>query len=77
LFDASWKENGVADKNGARKFLQDYAFSSFYDFCVGERKETILLAKDLPDFLAEQNDLEELLQWQTEDNFTKVRPLYL
>ncbi|MGC9602284.1 MAG: transposase [Minisyncoccia bacterium] len=65
LFQADWKESGIRNKEGARSFLNRYPYSSFIDYPKSNRPEgAILSLADAPDFLKNQNDLEDLLRWQ-------------
>ena len=62
LIEKEWEERGVRDKKKIRNFLNNYRYSSFYDYSVAERPEKKLLAlDDAPDFLRQHNDLEEML----------------
>lgn len=71
LFETGWKEEKVKDLLGARTFMKNYPYSSFFDYSVGGRPEGRILSRDsTPDFLTTQNDLEELL-----GSFTKESPL--
>lgn len=62
LFEAGWKKDGVQDVEKARVFMHEYSYSSLAD-CLGQqRPERAILSFDsLPDFLREQNDLEDFL----------------
>jgi len=72
LVEPDWKEGSIRNANTARKFLADYRYASYSDYCVGERPERAILAyDDAPDFLKEQNDLEEMLS-----DFSKGRVLH-
>lgn len=67
-----WKDSGVSDPKRAKKFLADYRFASYYDYCIGERPERAILAyDDAPEFLKEENDVEEMV-----DEYSKGRVLY-
>lgn len=67
-----WKDGVISSPNKARKFLADYRYASYRDYCVGERPERAILAYDAaPDFLKTDNDLEELLE-----EYTRGRVLY-
>ena len=62
LVEPDWKEGTIRNQKIARKFLADYRYGSYFDYCIGERPERAILAyDDAPDFLKEQNDLEEML----------------
>ncbi|HUD02775.1 MAG TPA: transposase [Candidatus Paceibacterota bacterium] len=71
IFQPGWKLEGIKDKNGVRKFLLGYPYSSFADYPVGANNRSnrhILSLENVPDFLKTQNDLEELLVWQDSKN---------
>jgi len=62
LVEPDWKGGIIRNEKTARKFLADYRYGSHFDYCVGERPERAILAyDDAPDFLKEQNDIEEML----------------
>ncbi|TSD05825.1 MAG: putative transposase [Parcubacteria group bacterium Greene0714_7] len=64
LVEPLWEEKGIGDPNTVREFLAAYPYSSFYDYSVGERPWRQLIAyEQAPDFMKEQNDLEELLRF--------------
>lgn len=65
-----WESKGIDKSNEAREFLYSFLYSSFYDYSIGMRPERAIVSyENAPDFLKNQNDLEELLE------MTKVRPL--
>lgn len=45
LIEPEWKENGIADKERALRFLKSYPYSSFIDYCGVERVENCLIRK--------------------------------
>ena len=62
LIEKEREERGMRDKKKVRNFLNNYRYSSFYDYSIAERPEKELLAlDDAPDFLRQHNDLEEML----------------
>ncbi|HVM73298.1 MAG TPA: transposase [Candidatus Paceibacterota bacterium] len=63
LLQSDWKEVGIRNERKARTFLSEYRYSSFLDASV-ERPQRAILAEEIPEFLKEQNDVEELMQWQ-------------
>jgi putative transposase len=76
IFQLGWKADGVKDKEGMRKFLSRYPYSSFMDYSASSRSNRrILSLENIPDFLKTQNDLEELLAWQDAKNI-KDGPRY-
>ena len=66
LLQSDWKEVGIKNSSRTRKFLSTYRYSSYIDYSNIVRRERTILAKDdIPDFLKQQNDLEDLLKWHT------------
>ncbi|HEV8666362.1 MAG TPA: transposase [Candidatus Paceibacterota bacterium] len=73
ILQPGWKNGGVKDKKGARKFLTTYQYSSFSDYPTSNRPERcILSSEEIPDFLKTQNDLEELLAWQNMEDGPRI-----
>jgi len=71
LFESGWEEKGLRDLDGARRYVNSYQYSSFFDYSGNDRAEKALLSFDqAPEFLTTQNDLEVLL-----GTLTKDRPL--
>lgn len=69
LIEPKWEVLGIKDKNRARDFMRSYKYSSYKDYMHDTRPESVLLAEtDIPEFLYQQNDLEDLLQRLTEDS---------
>ncbi len=57
-----WEKEGITRHDAARSFLSNYPYSSFYDYSIGPRPERAVIAyEETPEFLKNQNDLEELL----------------
>jgi putative transposase len=72
LVQPTWKESGIKNRALAKSWVSNYQHSSFRDYVGNERPESFILANhDIPDFLKEQNDLDDLLQ------DAKDRPLEL
>ena len=66
LMQSDWKDVGVKNRALARSFLSNYRHSSLCDYVGAERPEHAILARaDAPDFLKNQNDVEDLLKWQS------------
>jgi putative transposase len=62
LIDKDWKENGISDLKSAEKFMQNYRYSSYYDYFVKSRPESILLNKGVfPEHFSQLNDFKELI----------------
>lgn len=74
LIFPGWEEKGIDDSGKVRVFIHEYPWSSYRDIHVGKRDETALLSLDqMPDFLMEIDDLEDLL---TSFKNTEVGPRY-
>jgi putative transposase len=64
LLQRDWKEVGVKNPVLARSFLSNYRYSSFRDYHGAERPERVILRhENAPDFMKNQNDLEEFLNF--------------
>ena len=74
LLQKDWEKKGIKNPVRARAFLAKYHFSSFPDYTGDPRPENSILAdRDIPDFLKDQNDLEEMLKWEAQS--AEARPL--
>jgi len=63
LVEKDWKNKGIHNQQKVKRFLDNYKYSSFIDYVFGDREEKLILSfEDVPDFLIEQNDLEDLLK---------------
>jgi len=77
LFQSDWKEVGIKKTKQMRDSLSTYKYSSYADYPSSMRPESkILCYEDMPDFLAEQNDLDELIKWESVIS-AEVGPLQL
>jgi len=47
IIDPKWKENGIQNKNRAEKFLDNYEYSSFVDYCKQDRIEKAIILFDI------------------------------
>ncbi len=63
LIEPGWKDNGIKNVVAARKFINTYPYSSFRDYTLEERPQRKILAwDDVPPFLKEMNDFEDLIK---------------
>jgi len=63
LIAPKWKENGISDIEKVRKFVEDYKYSSYFDYFVGDRVEGAILNKEeFPEHFAKMNDFKELVR---------------
>jgi len=67
MIDKDWKENGITDLAKAKKFLNEYEFSSYLDYLGLNRKENkIIDQKSLPEYFENKKELEDHLNdWLT------------
>jgi REP element-mobilizing transposase RayT len=64
MVEGDWEKDGIRNRNKVRIFLNNYKYSSFYDYSVADRTERYILSfEETPEFLIEQNDLEDLIKW--------------
>jgi putative transposase len=65
LCDPKWKENGIADRRRSEKFLDNYTYSSYLDYCGRERLEkTIISMESLPSYTSTpKNFRSSITQW--------------
>jgi len=61
LIDPTWKENGIQNIELVADFVKSYKYSSYYDYFVGERIESVILNKEAaPEYIAQLDDIESL-----------------
>ena len=59
---SDWEDVGVVDKRSTLKFLKEYKYSSYPDYFVDERDESMILNKEaLPINIEDLEDLTEML----------------
>ncbi len=63
MIDKDWKEKGISNPEKAEKFMNDYKYSSFYDYFIDDRIESVILNKEeSPEYFSKMNDFSELIQ---------------
>lgn len=63
LIDSDWKENGISDPVSSENFMKSYKYSSYYDYFVDNRTESVILNRDVfPDHFSQLNDFEEIVR---------------
>jgi len=63
LIDKEWKEKGVADAVAAKNFIDNYEYSSYHDYFIGDRPEGCILNKEsFPEHFTQLNDFGDLVQ---------------
>lgn len=62
LIDPGWKENGIRDRDAAKKYLAGYRYSSYPDYLGENREEGVILdRKEFPKYFSEARDFEEFV----------------
>jgi len=63
LIDSKWKEYGISDPISAKNFMQNYKYSSYYDYFVGDRPEGAIVNRDaFPEHFSQLDDFGDLVQ---------------
>lgn len=63
LFDPQWKENGISNRVGAKEYLQNYEFSSLFDYQGKLRPQLQLLNKDsFPGYFLSRSDFDSHIE---------------
>lgn len=69
LIDPTWKESGISDPEKARNFMERYRYSSYFDYFLGDRPESVILSKKVfPEYFVQLNDFENLVKEITKGN---------
>lgn len=63
IFDPRWKEEGIADRLGAKKYLGGYKYSSYLDYLGVKRKEEKILNRDsFPEYFEKFKEFENFIE---------------
>lgn len=67
LIDPEWKEKGIHDFEKAKKYLEGYCHSSYGDYAVGKRDESVILSpEEFPDYFEKHTNFVEFVEeWMT------------
>lgn len=67
LIEPKWKEVGIKNKKRAFKFIEQYHYSSYEDYCSTERQEGKILSKDeFPKYFSKIHDFKTYVHdWLT------------
>ncbi len=65
LIDKNWKENGITDKIAAKKFLREFAYSSYRSYVQKESEEKVILTlSEFPHYFKENDSFENFItEW--------------
>lgn len=62
MIDSDWKENGLGDFKNAKKFLQNYSYSSYLDYLEVDRLDNKILNKNVfPDYFPDKLSFEKCI----------------
>jgi len=63
LIDSAWKDKGISNIERAKKFMDDYKYSSYYDYFIDRRPETSILNKnEFPEYFGDMNDFGDIVE---------------
>ncbi len=65
IIDPEWKENGIGDRDGAKKYLAEYSYSSYLDYMGTKRIEGKIINKSaFPEYFTDNKDFEQYInEW--------------
>ena len=71
MIDPQWKENGISDRVGAKKYLAEYSYSSYIDYLSTGREEKIILNKEaFPAYFENIREFEQVIdEWLSYRDF--------
>ena len=70
LNEPNWKESGISNPTIVKDFVEKYAYSSYYDYFLGNRSENVILNKIVfSDYFSHLDDLSGLIQEFREGNY--------
>jgi len=63
ILDSLWKESGISNIDKAKKFMDNYKYSSYYDYFIGDREEgNIINKKDAPEHFSNLDDFKVFVE---------------
>jgi len=70
LIEKKWREVGIKDAAKAVKYLENYKYSSYQDYCDKVREEAVILSKDtFPEYFSEKHSFKKFVnEWLTLSN---------
>ncbi len=73
LIEPEWKEKGIGNIESAKRFLTNYIYSSYPDYCFNTRKEKgIISLKDFPEYFQDFKDFDNnIMEWL---NYSETKP---
>jgi len=69
LFQSDWREKGLRNVTGTKKFLNEYLYSSYVDEVIIRPESAILNRAPFPNYFTDKRQLDdELLEWLNYDD---------
>jgi len=63
LIDPGWKEKGIHNLGKAKKYLEEYRYSSYEDYAMGKRDESAILSPgEFPEYFEKRGDFTEFVE---------------
>lgn len=70
LIEPNWKEDGISDFLKVKDFIDNYKYSSYYDYFINNRHESAILNKEaFPNNFSQLNDFDSLIQNFRENDY--------
>lgn len=70
LIEPNWKEDGIFDSAKVKDFIDDYKYSSYYDYFINNRPESTILNKEaFPNNFSHLNSFDDLVQNFRENDY--------
>ncbi|MFA5841345.1 MAG: transposase [Candidatus Paceibacterota bacterium] len=62
IIDSNWKETGISDRARAKKYLENYSYSSHLDYLGRERGENLILNREaFPEYFEGSKEFEDFI----------------
>ena len=62
IINPNWKEDSTFNLQETKSFLSDYSYSSYFDYFVEQRPESVILNKDaFPEHFRQLNDIDTMI----------------
>lgn len=73
LIEPEWKENGIKNFDKAKKFLNNYGWSSYLSYLQPERNDSLLSKKSFPEYFDNAKEFNDFIdEWLKYQEFAKV-----
>lgn len=63
LIESKWKENGITDRIAAKRYLEQYTYSSYLDYVGKKRKEGAIITPNMfPEYFTEPHSFDAFIE---------------